>query len=316
LNDTAPLPVDGATVDIAASGVRNRTRALLDRALAVRTISRDRPLFWVLLAAGAAVFAVSIAFSVRDLRDSDASFDPVMLVIVTLVGVPLAFTANVFEYRVMGRMLGHRFPAVEAMRVSATASVANLLPIPGSALVRLRAARQAGSGYGDVIRASAIIGLAFTSTTGIAGGAMLLVANASWLGAALLIGGIVLAGIAIPASRAAHGATTPLIIALFGAELLSVSAAAFRMSLCLLAFDADVSLDAAVALVVADVAAAAIGFLPGGLGIRELLSAAIAPTVGLAASVGVLAAAADRVCGLIGLGLIVLALTVHDRRAR
>jgi hypothetical protein len=239
-----------------------------------------------------------------------------MLVIVTLVGVPLAFTANVFEYRVMGRMLGHRFPAVEAMRVSATASVANLLPIPGSALVRLRAARQAGSGYGDVIRASAIIGLAFTSTTGIAGGAMLLVANASWLGAALLIGGIVLAGIAIPASRAAHGATTPLIIALFGAELLSVSAAAFRMSLCLLAFDADVSLDAAVALVVADVAAAAIGFLPGGLGIRELLSAAIAPTVGLAASVGVLAAAADRVCGLIGLGLIVLALTVHDRRAR
>jgi uncharacterized membrane protein YbhN (UPF0104 family) len=267
----------------------------------------------VLLAAGLAVFIVSVVFSARDLRSTDASFNPLMLGIVTVVGVPLAFAANVLEYRIMGRMLGHRFPAFEAMRVSAAATVANLLPIPGSALLRLRAARQAGSGYGAVVRVTAIIGLAFAATTGVVGGVAMLATGASVLGLALLAGGIVLTILVLPTSRSANAAGPALLVKLFGAELLSVGAAALRMSLCLLAFDADVNVSRAVGLVVADVGAAAIGFLPGGLGVRELLSAAIAPTVGLAASVGVLATAADRLCGLLGLAIIVAALTLHDR---
>ena len=46
------------------------------------------------------------------------------------------------------------------------------------------------------------------------------------------------------------------------------------------------------------IAASAVGFLPGGIGLREVIAAGLAPLVGLPASLGYLSAALDRVVGL------------------
>jgi uncharacterized membrane protein YbhN (UPF0104 family) len=57
---------------------------------------------------------------------------------------------------------------------------------------------------------------------------------------------------------------------------------------------------AAVVLTLAGIIASASGILRGGLGLRELLAGAFAPLVGLPISLGFLAAAIDRIIGIIG----------------
>jgi hypothetical protein len=72
-------------------------------------------------------------------------------------------------------------------------------------------------------------------------------------------------------------------------------ASALRLFLVAAALRLDVSYAQSVTLVIALVAAAAIGFLPSGLGVREALAALLSPIIGLPASVGLVITAVDRV---------------------
>ena len=50
-------------------------------------------------------------------------------------------------------------------------------------------------------------------------------------------------------------------------------------------------------------AASAVGILPGGLGLREILAGALAPLVGLNSAVALFAVSVDRIIGLVVLAL-------------
>jgi uncharacterized membrane protein YbhN (UPF0104 family) len=89
-------------------------------------------------------------------------------------------------------------------------------------------------------------------------------------------------------------------------EAAFVTVAAFRLLLVLRALGFRVSIAQAAALAVSIVVAAAAGFFPGGLGLRELLAAGMSPLVGLPAAVGVLATAADRIVALVVLSILSL----------
>ena len=88
-----------------------------------------------------------------------------------------------------------------------------------------------------------------------------------------------------------------------GIELLAIEGGfvltqALRLFLVAAALRFNVSYAQATVLVIAAVSAAAIGFLPAGLGVRELIGAALAPIVGFQAAVGLVITAVDRVINL------------------
>lgn len=258
----------------------------------------------VVLAVAAVVFVAAFVFGLRAVPAGDLRLTAWPLVVLALVAVPLASLANGLEYAVAARVGGQEVPVGEALEVSVLSSAANLLPLPGAALVRVRAMRRGGSSYRRALAVTVLVGGAWLATSlALAGG--LLTARRSGEGGdlaavAVLVGG--LAGLAL-AAVAVHrlapvGRAPALAAELLAVEVLAVAVAALRYLLVLRALDLDVALEQAVALSVASVLASALGFVPGGLGLREALAGVIAGLVGLPVATGVLAAAVDRLVGL------------------
>jgi uncharacterized membrane protein YbhN (UPF0104 family) len=77
-----------------------------------------------------------------------------------------------------------------------------------------------------------------------------------------------------------------------------------RLLLTLWGLGYSASVTQGVALSLAGSLGSAVGFLPAGLGVRELLAAGIGPIVGLPAAVSLVATAVDRVLGLVVLAAI------------
>src|SRR5205823_5873597 len=105
-------------------------------------------------------------------------------------------------------------------------------------------------------------------------------------------------------------------VELVAIEVGFVTMQAVRLFLVAAALRFDVSFDQATALVIAAVSAAAIGFLPAGLGAREAIAAALAPIVGFPAAVGLVITAVDRVINLVVLSVFAGIVTFATRRQR
>jgi len=78
---------------------------------------------------------------------------------------------------------------------------------------------------------------------------------------------------------------------------------ALRLGLAVTALGVDIAPAQAVALSVAGATTTAIGFLPGGLGLREALLAGLSPLIGLPLDTGVLLGSLDRVVWLFFLAI-------------
>jgi uncharacterized membrane protein YbhN (UPF0104 family) len=87
-----------------------------------------------------------------------------------------------------------------------------------------------------------------------------------------------------------------------------------RLFLVAAALRFDVSFGQAAALMIAAVSAAAVGFLPSGLGVREGIAAILSPIVGLPAAVGLVITAVERVVGLVVLSVFAAIVTLMTRR--
>jgi uncharacterized protein (TIRG00374 family) len=104
-------------------------------------------------------------------------------------------------------------------------------------------------------------------------------------------------------------------------ELLAIECAfilmqSLRLFLVAAALRFDVSFAQTTTLAIATVAAAAIGFLPSGLGAREGIAALLAPIVGLPAAVGLVITAVDRLVSLVVLSVFAGIVTYATRRQR
>jgi uncharacterized membrane protein YbhN (UPF0104 family) len=90
----------------------------------------------------------------------------------------------------------------------------------------------------------------------------------------------------------------------------AVLVAAFRLQLALWGLGYSPAVSQSLALGLASALGSAVGFLPAGLGVREVLAAGIGPLVGLPAAVSLVATAVDRVLGLVvlaGMSLVLVA---------
>ena len=251
------------------------------------------------------LFAGVGAFGFASLPTGRDNAQPLLALVVVLVLAPLSTGANAAEYVLTGRYVGVQVRLRDGWRVAVLSTAANLLPLPGAALVRAAALRRAGTGSiraGRAVGAAGVLWLA--ATAALAGLVELVEGERATVGICLIaVGGLgsVAAHRLAGAHRLANGVRTTSLLIVVEAAAVVIGAA--RLWVCSRVLGFDLSADQAVVLTSASVLASAAGLAPGGLGIRELLAAAIAPAVGGPAAVGAASSALDRVLGLAVVGV-------------
>ena len=226
----------------------------------------------------------------------DIQVRPALLVIA--IGVPATVVLNAIEYMFMGSMVGVRIPFKSGLRISIVASAANMLPLPGATIVRVAGLKAAGGAMRastSVVGIVALIwiGVAFAfcglavSVTHVDFGAAFLALGVSTLVFALIIG-----------TRVMRIAPRVLLIVLM-IKLSLVLVDTFRIYLCLLSLGVGASYLQSSGFAISSVAGSAVSIVPAGLGVREAVSAAVAPLVDLQPSIGFLAASLNRLLALI-----------------
>jgi hypothetical protein len=269
-----------------------------------------------LLLGAALAFVLVTYLAVRALPPLELAERWPLLVLVGVVGVPLSMLANAVEYVISGRIVGSRVRLGEAVRVTVLAMAANLLPLPGSLVVRTTALHGLGSGARRAIGATAIVALAWVGVTGLVAGGLALAGIGLAFGTVTFGVGLAVTAcsLLLLAGSVERARLPALTLALLATEVGTVILGAARFWLVLVALGFPAGLSQAAALVIAGVAAAATGIFPGGLGLRELLAGVVSPLVGLPAALGVLATAVNRLIEYAVLLPVSLYLGIRRRR--
>ena len=184
------------------------------------------------------------------------------------------------------------------------ASVANLLPIPGAVAVRAAALVRRGV---PAPTAGEVNILAVGTWAGVAGafsgiGILLSPAQPTWVGATVTAASIGLVLAFAVRARSRGGSVTAFWLVLV--ETATVVISGLRIFLAAHVLDSDLAFSEAMLLGAGQVVTALIGFVPGGLGVRELVTALLGSIVDVPADVAVSATAVDRVAAQVGTGLI------------
>jgi hypothetical protein len=281
-----------------------------------REVSESRKRLW--LAVAAALFIGAFALGLTTLPEIHRPVRWLLFVLSGLFGAPALVALGAAEYDASARMLGHDpVPVRESLRVSILSTAANLLPIPGSAIVRTAALYRLGSPIGGAVLSTLTVGLSWVATGALIIGVSLLADSPDVFGFVLLVGGVLsLSGIYV-VMRRIRGPTgvNSLFARIVVIESLFVVVGAVRFLLVVAGLGFSPSLSQAAALTLSGMVASMTGIFPAGLGIRELAAGAISPLINLPASVGIVAASIIRIANLAVLAPIsMLFLYGRDRR--
>jgi hypothetical protein len=237
-----------------------------------------------------------------------------ILVPVGIIGNALNLFLNALEFDVTARFVGHRMPLTRAMRVTVVGSAANLLPLPGGALVRVQALASRGARYRHTITAAGVIGLMSIGAQLV----LVSVANVAEASVGLLLalfaGGLVVIAVSFAILRTASDTRR---VTRYGCyililELVYAAVAAVRLWLIFIGLGVDLDLPAVFALSAVGSVATAIGFFPGALGVKEALVGVVSPLVGVPVAVGVTGAVVSRLFGFAVLAVASCTLVVRD----
>ncbi|MCQ3814222.1 MAG: flippase-like domain-containing protein [Acidimicrobiia bacterium] len=245
-----------------------------------------------------------------DLTLAELSWWP--LAVAFFVAAPASLVMRSVEYQLSARITAQKPTQYRSLNVAVISSSANLLPLPGSMIVTVRSLSEDGSTYGSALSAGAVPGLSWLSITGLVGGAALAIEGPAVLAAATIFGGLVAGIVATKLFRttAPEERSVWLGVSIIAAEACWLLISALRLGLAVTALGIPIRPTQAVALSVAGALTVAIGFFPGGLGLREALLAGLSPLVGLEFDTGVLLSSVDRLVWLsflaIACGVVVL----------
>ena len=253
-----------------------------------------------MLGVGLALFVGAVALAFANLPSVDLTPNWWLLTWVLFLLAPITVALGAIEFVLTARVVGGTPGWGQGLTISVIGSAANLLPIPGSYLVRSRAIRDAGTATGRAFGSPAAVGLIWVAVAAVVAGGVIALDSEPVLGITFLAGGAILLAAATSwLWRMSSGPPTAGIVFVVLIELAMVAVAAARYWVVLAAFGLEPDLPQSVALAVSSVLATAVGIIPGGLGLREVLAAAFSPIVGLDPVFGVLAATTNRIMGLV-----------------
>ncbi len=253
----------------------------------------------ITIAATVAVTGATVwAWQSTDLTLAELSWWP--LAVAFFVTAPASLGLKSAEYQLSARIASQKPTQSRSLSVAVISSSANLLPLPGSMIVTVRSLSVNGSSYGSALSAGAVPGLSWLSITGLVGGTAIAIEGPAVLGAVTIVGGLV-AGIAATKlfrTTAPEERSAWLAVSIIAVEAGWLLISALRLGLAVTALGVSISPTQAVALSVAGALTVAIGFFPGGLGLREALLAGLSPLIGLEFDTGVLLGSVDRLVWL------------------
>lgn len=268
--------------------------------MSIRSLSfiRDATRRWriPLTVLGFVIFVVGISVSVLslDLRLSDLKMLPLLVVFFVLSPVMLAIGAVTLQIsaHVVGVSLGfrHSFVAVAA------AGVAEMLPIPGGALVRGATLVKSGASIGEsgwIVTITALLTLCLSIA--FAAGALLYYGHSS--GLPVLI--ISLVGLGVCMFVIARRSTAMVILPIVAIRLLTLLVGTIRMIASFAALGVSIAPIKAVLFIVSTTLGSAVSIIPAGLGIGEGIAVALAALVDVPIGLAFLAVALNRIIGLL-----------------
>ena len=247
------------------------------------------------VAAAAGVTAATVwAWSSSGLTLAELSWWPIAIAF--LATAPASLLLKSAEYQLSASIASQKPTQTRSLGVAIVSSAANLLPLPGSLIVTVRSLSEDGSTYGSAISAGAVPGLTWLSITGLGGGTAIAIEGPPLLGAIMVLAGFIAGVAALKLFRATApgGGSTRLALAVIGVEAGWLVISALRLGLAVTALGVSINPTQALALSVAGALTVAIGFFPGGLGLREALLAGLSPLIGLEFDIGVLIGSVDR----------------------
>ena len=263
-----------------------------------RNASGSRVLFWLL----SAVLTVAGCIAWISLGIQPEVIDWRFILCSALLVLPTLATVAA-EYWLIGRMNGLEISKLACFKVSLTGTALNLMPIPGQAAARV----------GDLVSRQIPAKVAAKSTLKIA---LLWCAwsflTASIAAAALGNNTLTLVSLFIAAlsfvasvSFLSYGLSSYRWIAIgSGIELISVTLTATRLWLVFKGLNLNLDLTLAFILSTSNVAAALVGVVPGGLGLREALAGLIAIFLSVDPVSVMLVVGITRAVGLVAQGCI------------
>lgn len=270
-----------------------RTMAIVD----VARLERPRTKC-ALLGLAAAGFLAGIAISIYGQPQifADLNWWPALLLIT--VGVPITIGLHATDFALSARLANRRVTLLKACEIVIIGSAASLLPVPGGTLVRVIGLKMAGADYRSGAAATLLVAAFGLGVSFVYAGVAVILLGNEVAGAVLAcLGGTALVATLIMT----HLLTGSLRIStlVLANKLLMVFIDAVRILWSLSALGFDVNLTEASVFVVAGTVGSAIFIVPSGLGVQEVLSAAVAPLAGVAATAGFLAASVNRMAAML-----------------
>lgn len=220
---------------------------------------------------------------------------PVILLLFT--AIPLTIILNSVEFVLTARLIGQSVRFQSALEITVIGSAANMLPLPGSTLVRVTALTAAGAKLRQGVISTGLVALIWLGVAFTYAGCWLLASSRMLIGGVAVAIGIALLVLSFAAAvRIANHWRTPFLIC--ANKLVLVIIDAVRIFLSAQALGIDALFGQASILTVSSVLGSAVSVVPAGLGVREVVAAAIGPAIALAASSAYLATSLNRLADL------------------
>lgn len=209
---------------------------------------------------------------------------------------PLNLFLAAVTLRITAKALGKDLSTRAAVKTSAVANVAELLPLPGGALVRASALVQAGAGVldsGRIITLTAVLTLAMTIV--LSAGALAMMGHAS--GIAIASAG--LAGTVGTLFWIGRRVTGRVLVAMVVARLATLALSVVRLAVSFAMLGMTVGMTEAALYTVAVSIGSTVAIVPGGFGVNEAIAAGLATLVSGSPAAAFLAVATNRAVGLV-----------------
>lgn len=246
----------------------------------------------------ATLFAFGIAYSFRALDLKVTEFNLSALVVVACF-VPASILFNGFELQLCARVANQNLGLGKALGYGSMATIANLLPIPASILIRGGALVSSGAKVGQagqIIVAAAAMWLVMA--IGISG---FFLTDGGFAGIITFLSAILVGLISRWIAKKSNPGTAVAFVAVRAIMLLLLVA---RLYFCFIAINVAIAFEEAAIYSVAGIAGTAVAIVPAGLGIAEGFGALIAEAAGSDPAAAFLALGLNRILGLLGSGLV------------
>lgn len=234
---------------------------------------------------------------------------------IALVGAPLIVLSNVLELKWSARVVGVRVGLAAAGKIAIMSSAANLLPVPGGAMVRVGALKVAGARIGAGTSVTIVIAVLWLGLALLFAGIWLITNQPTAVGTFILVSGALVSLLAVAWIRII-GASWELVGFAVIIKSFAIFVGMLRMYWSFRSLGVGVQFPETSVFALANVTGAAVSIFPAGLGVTEVAAAALAEFTAATASAAFIATALNRIAGLIPLLIAAAIIAITQRRNR